>query len=85
MESNSVHLNFSAALDIVSHNGLLFTLKSIGVGGSVLFICREYLSNRRQRFVVNGATSEYIPIVPCVPQRSVLGPLLFILYASEMF
>ena len=62
-----------------------FKLKSIGEGGSVLSICREFFSNRRQRVVVYGATSEWIPIVSGVPQGSVLGSLLFILYTSEMF
>ena len=45
----------------------------------------EFLSDRRQRVVVDGAGSEWIPIISGVPQRSVLGPLLFILYTSEMF
>ena len=87
MESYIVQLDFSAAFDRVSHRGLLFKLKSIGVGGSVLSICREFLSNYSQRVVVDGATSLLvtIPIVPRVPQGSVLGPLLFILYTSYMF
>ena len=51
----------------------------------MLSICREFLSSRRQRVVVDGATSECIPIVSGVPQGSALGPLLFILYTSEMF
>ena len=72
MESYIVQLEFSAAFDRVSHTGLLFILKSIGVGGSVL-------SNRKQRVVVDGATSEWIPIVTGMPQGSVLGPLPFIL------
>ena len=84
-ESDIIQLDFSVAFDRVSHRGLLFKLKSIGVGGSVLSICREFLSNRRQRVVVDGATSEWIPIVSGVPQGSMLDPLLFILYASEMF
>ena len=50
----------------------------------MLSICREFLSNRRQRVGVDGATSEWIPIVSGVPQGSLLGPLLFILYTSEM-
>ena len=85
MESYSFHLDCSSAFDRVSHSVLLFKLKSIGVGGSMLSICREFLSNRRQRFVVDGDTSEWIPIISGVPQGGVLGPLLFILYASEMF
>ena len=55
MESYIVKLNFCAVFSRVSHSGLLFKLKSIGVGGSVLSICREFLSNHRQRFVVDGA------------------------------
>ena len=45
----------------------------------------EFLSDRRQRVVVDGAAIEWIPITSGVPQGSVLGPLLFILYTSEMF
>ena len=68
MESYIVQLDFSAAFDRVSHKGLLYKLKSIGVGDRVLSTCREFLSNRRQRVVVDGATSEWIPIVSGVPQ-----------------
>ena len=85
MESYIVQLDFSAAFDRVSHSGVLFKLKSIGVDGSVLSICMEFLPNHRQRVVVDGDTSECIPIVSGVPQGSVLCPLLFILYTSEMF
>ena len=84
VESDIVQLDFSATFDRVTHRGLLFKLKSIGVGGSVLSICMELLSNRRQRVCVHGATSEWIPIVSGVPQESVLGLLLLILYTSEM-
>ena len=48
---------------IVRHSGLLFKLKSIDVGGSVLAICTEFLSDRRQRVVVDGAASEWIIII----------------------
>ena len=85
MGSYIVELDFSAAFDRVSHSGLLFKLKSIGVGGSVLSNCREFLSDRMQRVVVDGAGSEWIPIVSGGPQGSMLGPLLFIIYTSEMF
>ena len=73
----------NAAFDRVSHSSLLFKLKSIG--GSVLSICPEFLSDRTQRVVVDGSTSEWIPTISGVPQGSVLGSLLFILYTREMF
>ena len=51
----------------------------------MLSIWREFLSNRRQRVEVDGASSEWIPIVSGMPQGSVLGPLLFILYTNGTF
>ena len=77
MKSYIAQLDFSAAFDRVSHSGLLFKLKSIGVGGSVLSICTEFLSDRRQRVVVDGAASEWIPIISGAPQGS--GCVLFYL------
>ena len=53
MESYIVQFHFSAAFDRVSYSGLLFKLKYSGVAGSVLSICVEFLSDRRQRVVVN--------------------------------
>ena len=65
MESNIVQLDFSKSFDRVSHSGLLFKFKSIGVvrSVSVLSICTEFLSDRRQRVVVDGAASEWILII----------------------
>ena len=80
IESYNVQLYFSASFERVSHSGLLFKLILLGVGGSVLSICREFLFDRRQKVVVHDATSEWIPIVSDVPHGSVFGPLLLILY-----
>ena len=85
MESYIVQLDFSAAFDRVSHIGLLLIFKSVGFGGSVLTIRMEFVSHLRQRVVVDGATGEWVLIVSGMPQGSVLGPLLFILYTSDMF
>ena len=85
IESCILQLDFSAAFDRVSHNGLLLKLKSYGAGGSGLSICREFHSNRGQRVVVEGTTSERIPIVSGVSLGRMFSPLLFFIYTSEIF
>ena len=86
MESYIVQLDISAAFCWMSHSGLLLKLKTIDVEGSVLSIFREFLSNGKQRVVVLVLPMiEWIPIVSSVTHWSVLGPLLFIQYFSEMF
>ena len=63
MESYIAHFDFSAAFNRANHSGLFFKLKYIGVGGSVLSICTEFLTDRWLRVVVDGAASEWIPII----------------------
>ena len=84
MESYIVQFDFSTAFDRGNHSGLLFKLKSI-VGLSVMPICTKFLANFWHRVVVAVSAREWIPIISGMPQGSVLGPLLFILYTSEMF
>ena len=61
------------------------TLIQPSIVGSVLSIYREFLSDSWQRVVVDDTTNQWIPIVSGMPQGSVFGPLLFILYTSKMF
>ena len=80
-----VGLDFSAAFDRVNHKALVFKLRQLGVGGPFLSILTEFLSNRLQRVVVDGQFNEYRNVISDVPQGSVLGPLLFILYTHDMW
>ena len=79
-----VQVDFRAAFDCVNHAGLLHKLRSVGVGGSVLNIIEHFLANRTQRVVIDGEASSSVPVISGVPQGSVLGPLLFLVYISEL-
>ena len=57
----------------------------MGIGGSVLSILTQFLSSRAQHVIVDGCWSKLADVVSGVPQGSVLGPLLFLLYTSVLF
>ena len=75
-EARIVQIDFSAAFN---HLGILYKLCSVGIGGSVLSILTQFLSNRSQQVIVDGCRSKLVNVVSGVPQGNVLGPLLFLL------
>ena len=84
-EASIVQIAFSAAFDRVNHQGILYKLCSVGVGGSVLSILTQFLSDQSQHVMVDSCRSKLVNVVSGVPQGTVLGPLLFLLYTSELF
>ena len=80
-----MQINFSAAFDGFNHQGILYTLCFVGIGGSVLSILTQFPSNRSQHVMVDDCLSKLVNVVSVVLQGSVLGPLLFLLITSELF
>ena len=79
-----IFLDLQKALDFVNHNILLSKLEHYRIRGTALEWFESYSSERKQYVSVNGANSGYLYVACLVPQGSVLGPLLFLIYINDL-
>jgi hypothetical protein len=79
-----IYLDYRKAFDSVPHRRLLYKLSKYGISGQVWTWIQNFLTDRTQRVRISGSFSDSVSVLSGVPQGSVLGPTLFLLYVNEI-